>query len=134
MGEQAGRGMRRAIRYLAKAAVDGLHAPGERLSGPQRRRTGGLTERIAAEVAQLAEQELEDAPQREPALRIALGAAATLLEQHPLAAGELIALDMEPDRAAEALIEEGQATLAEIGAAAGICAASASCPWWFTSC
>jgi WD40 repeat protein len=110
--------IRRVVRELAEAAVDGLHAPDDRLSGRQRQRTRSLVEQIAAAVRQDVERALQRDPRDEPALRAALAATTMLFEEQPLAAAELVELDQDPGRAAHALVAQRESTLASIEPAA----------------
>jgi WD40 repeat protein len=103
-----------AVRELAEAAVDGLDVPDNRLSGGQRQRAHGLVERIASAVHQELELELRRSRRHEPALRDVLAATTTLFQEHPLTAGELVALDLDPARAADALVARGEPSLAAI--------------------
>ena len=109
--------MRRAVRTLADAAVDGLHAPDDRLAGKQRQGARDLAERIATVVHQDVEKAVRRDRQEESTLRQAVTAATALFEAHPLTAGELVTLDLDADRATRALVTEGEPVLTGYGPA-----------------
>lgn len=103
-----------AIKELAQVSVEGLHAPNERLSGEHRRHAEKLTQRVAASLRQLTDGDRN----HKAALREAVGAATVLFEEHPLSAGQLVALDHDPGQATDALLSTGESTVADLGTAA----------------
>jgi WD domain, G-beta repeat/Antidote-toxin recognition MazE, bacterial antitoxin len=103
-----------AIKELAQVSVEGLHAPNERLSGEHQRHAEKLTQRVAASLRQLTDGDRN----HKAALREAVGAATVLFEEHPLSAGQLVALDHDPGRATDALLSTGESTVADLGTAA----------------
>ncbi len=104
----------RTIKDLAQAAVGGLHGSNAHLSGKQERQARQLTQRVAADLRQLTEGDRA----HKTALREAVAAATVLFAEHPLAAGELVALDHDPARAADALLSVGESAVADLGTAA----------------
>jgi tetratricopeptide (TPR) repeat protein len=111
--------MRDAIQNLAKAAVTGLVKPddlvveaGHRaidllfswLPGRDKSRLERLTEEVAGELQELADREFAGNADLEPAI----GNATTLFEQHGFSASDLIALNLDADRATETLLKRGE--------------------------